>query len=63
MMCELGNDIDCVSKFIGHASIETTKKYYVKKSFDENINKMNIPWIEKKEENKFVLPQCPCTLR
>ena len=59
MMVECGNTIDQVAKFLDHASAETTKKYYVKYSAQENFDRMNIPWIEISEKEKEpAVPKC-----
>lgn len=57
MISELGNNIESVAKFLDHSSSKTTEKYYVKYSCEENLNRMNIPWIEN-ENKKMVIPKC-----
>jgi len=47
LVCTLmdeGNNMDLVSKFIGHASVDTTSKYYYIKNIDELAKQLNNPF-------------------
>lgn len=39
-----GNSVALVAKYLGHANIETTNRYYLRLSFDELISRLVIPW-------------------
>ena len=58
MMCEMGNDIDRVSKFLGHSSSKITREFYVKDSCEENMQKLEVPWFQKEKQNKPTVPNC-----
>lgn len=58
LMSELGNNIEAVAKFLDHSSPATTQKYYVKYSCKENMNRMSVPWFDKKIEDKVEVPKC-----
>lgn len=40
---EAGNSIDLVAKFLGHRSVETTNRYYLRLSFDELLRRIKMP--------------------
>jgi integrase len=58
LMSELGNNIEAVAKFLDHSTPMTTQKYYVKYSCNENMNRMSVPWFDKKVEDKVEVPKC-----
>ncbi len=58
LMSELENNIEAVAKFLDHSSPATTQKYYVKYSCKENMNRMSVPWFDKKVEDKVEVPKC-----
>lgn len=58
MMCEMGNNIDHVSKFLGHSSSKITREFYVKYSCEENLNKLDVPWFQKSKDIKQIVPEC-----
>jgi hypothetical protein len=58
MMCEMGNNIDHVSKFLGHSSSKITREFYVKDSCEENLNKLEVPWFQKNKDIKPIVPEC-----
>ena len=58
MMCEMGNNIDHVSKFLGHSSSKITRDFYVKDSCEENLNKLEVPWFQKNKDVKPIVPEC-----
>jgi integrase/recombinase XerD len=58
MMCEMGNDIDHVSKFLGHSSSKITRDFYVKDTCEENLKKLDVPWFTKDKQEKIIIPNC-----
>ena len=61
MMCEMGNNIDHVSKFLGHSSSKITRDFYVKDSCEENMQKLEVPWLQKTKQDKIIVPTCLMT--
>ena len=49
ILLETGNSPDLVSKMLGHNSVLTTEKYYLKENAVEASKRCNIPWLERKE--------------
>lgn len=54
MLLEVGNKPELVSKLLGHNSVATTEKYYLKESAIEASRRANIPWLENKEKQKII---------
>jgi len=59
-LMDAGNNIEVVSKFIGHSSVDTTMNYYWLKNITELANEINNPFTqtmitpeEKREEDNF----------
>ena len=59
-LMDAGNNIEVVSKFIGHSSVDTTMNYYWLKNITELANEINNPFTqtmitveEKQEEDNF----------
>lgn len=50
ILLETGNSPDLVSKMLGHNSIITTEKYYLKENAVEASKRCNIPWLERHEQ-------------
>jgi integrase len=50
-----GNKIENVSKYIGHASVATTERYYWTDNVSNIIGTMNVPWL-KATDKKFAMP-------
>ena len=49
ILLETGNKPELVSKMLGHTSTATTEQYYLKESAVEASERMDIPWLERKE--------------
>ena len=47
ILLEVGNDVDKISKLLGHSSSEVTEKYYLRESASEVAKRANIPWLTK----------------
>lgn len=56
MLLESGNDIECVSKIMGHSSSKTTSQFYLKESAAEATARANIPWLVKNDNKKKIIP-------
>lgn len=54
ILLESGNKPELVSKMLGHTSTLTTEYYYLKESATEASKRMNIPWLEKTEQENPV---------
>lgn len=54
ILLETGNKPELVSKMLGHSSTITTEHYYLKESASEASKRMNIPWIERTEQENPV---------
>ena len=56
ILLESGNNVDTVSKLLGHANISTTQQFYLKETAAEVASRANIPWLKSQEEQKRVVP-------
>jgi integrase len=56
MMLEFGNSVEVVAKLLGHSDSKTTEQYYLKENAIEVANRANIPWLEKNNAPKQVVP-------
>lgn len=54
ILLETGNKPELVSKMLGHTSTQTTEQYYLKESASEASKRMNIPWLERTEQENPV---------
>lgn len=54
ILLETGNKPELVSKMLGHSSTITTEQYYLKESASEASKRMNIPWLERNEQENPV---------
>lgn len=54
ILLESGNKPELVSKMLGHSSTITTEQYYLKESASEASKRMNIPWLERTEQENPV---------
>jgi site-specific recombinase XerD len=54
ILLETGNKPELVSKMLGHTSTLTTEYYYLKESAVEASKRMNIPWLERTEQENPV---------
>jgi integrase/recombinase XerD len=54
ILLESGNKAELVSKMLGHTSTLTTEYYYLKESAAEASKRMNIPWLERTEQENPV---------
>jgi len=54
MLLESGNDVECVSKIMGHSSSKTTSQFYLKESAAEATARANIPWLVKSDKKKVI---------
>ena len=54
ILLESGNKPELVSKMLGHSSTITTEQYYLKESSSEASKRMNIPWLERTEQENPV---------
>jgi integrase len=39
-----GNSVALIAKFLGHGTIQTTERYYLRLSFEETMRRMHLPW-------------------
>ena len=54
ILLETGNKPELVSKMLGHSSTITTEQYYLKESASEASKRMNIPWLDRSEQENPV---------
>jgi integrase len=54
ILLETGNKPELVSKMLGHSSTMTTEYYYLKESATEASKRMDIPWLERTEQENPV---------
>jgi integrase/recombinase XerD len=54
ILLETGNKPELVSKMLGHTSTLTTEYYYLKESAAEASKRMNIPWLERTDQQNPV---------
>jgi integrase len=39
-----GNSVALIAKFLGHRTVHTTERYYLRLSFEETMQQMRLPW-------------------
>lgn len=54
ILLEAGNKPELVSKMLGHTSTITTEYYYLKESAAEASKRMNIPWLQRTEQENTI---------
>ena len=54
MLLESGNNVDIVSKMLGHSNSQTTESYYLKENAVEVSKRANIPWLTPSKREKIV---------
>ena len=47
ILMENGNDVYTVSKMLGHSSVQTTEKFYLKETAADVSKRANVPWLSK----------------
>jgi len=53
---ESGNNVNVVSKLLGHSNTETTESFYLKESAADVAKRANIPWLDKAKEKEKIVP-------
>lgn len=54
MLLESGNNVEIVSKLLGHSSSQTTESYYLRENAIEVSKRANIPWLTPSKKGKIV---------
>ena len=54
ILLESGNDVEAVSKIMGHSSSKTTSEFYLRENAAEVAARSNIPWLKKEPVKKIV---------
>jgi hypothetical protein len=54
ILLECGNDVEAVSKIMGHSSSKTTSEFYLRENAAEVAARSNIPWLKKEPVKKIV---------
>jgi len=50
ILIENGNDAYTVSRMMGHSSVQTTEKFYLKETAAEVAGRANVPWLNKETD-------------
>jgi hypothetical protein len=56
ILLETGNDVQTVSRLLGHASASTTEKFYLKESASQVAERANIPWLTAPKKKRQAVP-------
>jgi site-specific recombinase XerD len=56
ILFECGNNVECISKMLGHSSTATTENYYLKENAAEVSKRMNIPWLDADNKSEKIIP-------
>jgi len=54
ILLESGNNVEIVSKMLGHSSSQTTESYYLKENAVEVSKRANIPWLVPSKKVKII---------
>jgi hypothetical protein len=57
ILLESGNDVNTVSKLLGHANTSTTEAFYLKENAVEVAARANIPWLDKSTATPNPIPK------
>lgn len=61
ILLEVGNSPEIVSRLVGHADVNTTRRWYLKESAAEVSERAYIPWMQRESLNQEHTPDTPDT--